>query len=190
MAARLAALYPLTATGTISLLFPRLDSHHPHQGRVEPQHHPRTGQNMEGERRGGPHRPVRQLLRPQIHRPVKAFVPRLQRTRACRARRTVVSRPRHDGQLPFKNGAIPFINGQLPSKNGARPRGRDGNGGRGLETTRREHPPTGHSLLVTLLLIKYSGRKKPATTSYALRCGGPCHPCRACRASGCDGRPR
>ena len=183
MAARLAALHSLTATGTIRLLFPRLDSHHPHQGRVEPQHHPRTGQNMEGERRGGPNRPVRQLLRPQIHRPVKAFVPRLQRTRACRARGTVVSRPRHDGQLPSKNS-------QLPSKNGARPRGRDGNGGRGPEMTKREHPPTGHSLLDTLLLIIYSGRKKSATTSYALRCGGPCHPCRACRASGCDGRPR
>lgn len=176
MAARLAALYPQTATGTISLLFPRLDSHHPHQGRVEPQHHPRTGQNMEGERRGGPHRPVRQLLRPQIHRPVKAFVPRLQRTRACRARDTTAN------CLSKTANCLP--------KNGARPRGRDGNGGRGPETTRREHPPTGHSLLVTLLLIIYSGRKKPATTSYALRCGGPCHPCQACRASGCDGRPR
>lgn len=32
MAARLAALYPLTATGTISLLFPRLDSHTPIKG--------------------------------------------------------------------------------------------------------------------------------------------------------------
>ena len=32
MAARLAALYPLTATGIISLLFPRLDSHTPIKG--------------------------------------------------------------------------------------------------------------------------------------------------------------